>query len=161
MMMIQIEYPAPARPRARIPHSDRVRRDGRTGPPHTTKQKEAMERSSTAPPSSDRRATTAVRVHGPSASLPPSSSASANQRSAASAVRRHSAAATVAPKSTDDGALSLGAAAAAKQKPKMVSIPLVRQSALVSSAEGKCLLAYLSSPVRIQPGHRPTLLKKA
>ena len=71
--------------------------------------------------------------------LPPSPSASANQRSPASAVRRHSAAATVAPKSTDDGALSLGAAAAAEQKPKMVSIPLVRQSALVSSAEGKCL----------------------
>ena len=60
-------------------------------------------------------------------------SALPRQRRAPPLRRRHR-----RPKLTDDGALSLGAAAA-KQKPKMVSIPLVRQSALVSSAEGKCL----------------------
>ena len=152
-MMIQIEYPALAR---RNPTTDRraqsdgpVRRtqqNRKEGPKPKPKEHGARALARSPSPTSARRPTDV-----PPSPSPPSPTASANQRSAANAERRHSAA-TIAvvrrPKYDRRGeATALSCAAAAKWKPKMVSIPTVSQSALVSSAEGKCLPAYLSSQV--------------
>ena len=73
MMMIQIEYPAPARAHSPLRQSQ----TGDTGRANRSVAHNKTERgdggSARPPPrSSDRRATTAVRVRGPSLSLPPS-----------------------------------------------------------------------------------------
>ena len=52
------------------------------------------------------------------------------------------------------------AAAAAKWKPKMVSIPTVSQSALVSSAEGKCLACHHSTSTQAVLGPIVGTLKR-